>query len=283
VGGVNRSPTFVLTTVKDDFTQTCEYEATTCKDDNETTPPDEENGGDEDGNDDDSENPNNNGTCEDCFDSEIVKVSSDGSCRTFEVKVSTDGSCRHDLSHWTIAIPCGSVKNYTNSNGWKMEIGKDPTTGLNGLKVDDIGGFGGSAEFFTVRFTICYEGYECKEELNGWNPVVAYKAGQCVDQDELSLSDDGYQEGDFNDQPVCKVYPNPFRDKMCFEWKAERDEDACLELFDTQGHHIKDLYRGKVKKDENYRVECNDLQGSIYIYRFKSGSKTTHGKICKTR
>ena len=295
-GGVNSSAAFTLTITKDGCTQTCEYELAACRDESDTTPPTDP-GGDDDGDDDggddgdgdddgdndggDGDDDDNNASCEDCFESQIAKVSTDGSCRTYEVKVSTDGTCRHDLSHWTIAMPCGTVSNYTNSENWKMEFGQDPTTGVYGLKVDGISGFGGTNDHFTVRFTICYDNYECKEKLNDWNPVVAYKAGQCVAHDTLGVDDDHYD--DENDEPVCKTYPNPFREKVCFEWKADRDEDACIEIFDTQGHHVKDVFRGRVNKGEHYKVECADLDGSMYIYRFRSGKKTTQGKICKSR
>ncbi len=212
----------------------------------------------------------------------MVNVTVDGSCYTYEVKVLTNGECRHDLSHWSIAIPCGTVTNYVNSENWKMEVGKDPTTGITGLKVDDINNFGNTSDYFTVEFTICYENYECKDKLKNWDPVVAYKAGQCIAYDTLDSSDTHYEDDD-NETPVCKAYPNPYRDKLCFEWKADRDEDACLEIYDSQGHHVKDLFRGRVYKGENYKVECTDLDGAFYIYRFRSGNKKSQGKICKAR
>jgi hypothetical protein len=164
-----------------------------------------------------------------------------------------------------------------------MEFGKDPTTGIYGLKVDGINTFGSSEDYFTVRFTICFDSYECRDELKEWNPVVGYKAGQCIAYDTLNPEDDHYDNEDDSDSPVCKAYPNPYRDKLSFEWKAERDEEASLEIFDLHGHRVKDLFRGKVYQGEHYKVECNDLDGAFYIYRFRSGNKTSQGKICRAR
>jgi SprB repeat/Secretion system C-terminal sorting domain len=278
-GGVNSSAKFTLTIVKDGCTQTCEYEATTCKDGSDPTDPND-NPGDNPGDDSGGDNPDGDESCSECFNSEIVTVEVDGSCRTYEVKISTDGACRHDLSHWTIAIPCGSVENYSNSENWKMEYGKDPTTGIYGLKVDDISYFGKSNDYFTVRFTVCTDSYDCKDKLEDWSPTVAYKAGQCVAYETLDLKD---EYSDDPEAPVCKAYPNPFVDKLTFEWTAKRDDDVCLDILDAQGNHVKSLYSGKVYRGEKYKVDCSSLTSSFYIYRFCSRKKTTYGKICKTR
>src|SRR5690606_7922823 len=67
-------------------------------------------------------------TCEECFETIATLISTSGNCRTYEMTVSTNGLCRHELSHWTLAIPCGKISNVSNSRGWKIEYGKDPTT-----------------------------------------------------------------------------------------------------------------------------------------------------------
>lgn len=107
-------------------------------------------------------------------------------CIEYEIKVSYDGTKSFGLSHYSIAIPCGEVKDVSNSENWKMVFGKDKTTGVYGLKVDDIGGFGeGGADSFTIKFTWCSSS-SCTKELG----VVSYKFGQCVSYDTLSHEDD---------------------------------------------------------------------------------------------
>ncbi|MEX1239211.1 MAG: SprB repeat-containing protein, partial [Cyclobacteriaceae bacterium] len=173
-GGEYSSATFSLTIVKEGCTETCTYTVSACSAQNNG-------GGSDPGSEDPGEDPGNgeggDQTCEECFNTIVKVIDEAGTCRTYEMEVNTNGLCRHDLSHWTLAIPCGTVSNYSNSRGWKMEFGKDPTTGLYGLKVDDINGFGKEGESFTVRFTVC-KANDC--ELSGWDPTVAYKAGLCV-------------------------------------------------------------------------------------------------------
>jgi hypothetical protein len=264
-GGDNSSATFTLTLTKDGCSQSCSYTATTCESDStggeDPGGPGEPGNGDED--------------CDDCFDSSKEIISTDGSCTTYKLTVSTNGNCRHDLSHWVVAIPCGEVKNYSNSEGWKMIVGKDPTTGLYGLKVDDIDGFGKYEDSFTVTFTICSDKSSCREELEHWNPLVSYKAGQCVAYDKI---DDESDEPD----PVCS-YPNPFRDDIKFRWTCREDDYVDLRIVDKWGKDVKHVFRGEVIKGKTYVFECSgsELQEDLYIYKLTSRKKTTYGKLMK--
>ena len=139
------------------------------------------------------------------YSTEVVKARQiSETCVEYEIKVSYDGSRAFGLSHYSIGIPCGTIKNVWNSENWKNVFGKDPTTGVYGLKIDNISGFGGDrAESFTVKFTWCSDN-SCNKELG----VVAYKAGQCVDYDKINNqspqppqppSDTDEQEGKCND------------------------------------------------------------------------------------
>jgi hypothetical protein len=116
------------------------------------------------------------------FSSEVVsKKQISETCTEYKIKVSYDGTKSFGLSHYSIGIPCGDIKNVWNSENWKQVVGKDPTTGVNGLKIDNISGFGGrGADSFFVKFTVCSNN-SCSRELG----VVAYKAGQCVDYDTI--------------------------------------------------------------------------------------------------
>lgn len=267
-GGENSSATFTLTITKDGCAQTCLYTMAACKSDSsggedpgEPNEPGEPGTGDED--------------CEDCFDSSKEILSSDGSCTTYKVTVNTNGNCKHELSHWVIGIPCGEVKNYSNSENWKMVVGKDPKTGLYGLKVDDIDGFGKYEDSFTVTFTICADMSSCKDLLKDWEPLVAYKAGQCIAYDKM---EDDAEDPD----PVCS-YPSPFRDDIKFRWKCKEDDFVDLCIVDKWGKDIRRVFRGEVRKGKTYVFECSaaDLREDMYIYKFKSKKKTVYGKLMK--
>src|SRR5690606_15526774 len=105
---------------------------------------------------------------------------------------------RYDLSHYTVEVPCGEIKNLSNSENWKQVFGKDPKTGLTGFKVDDIPGFGKSSKkSFTVTFTHC-AGENCLNQLDCWQPKVAYKAGTCIDYQTVTNSC-------ANDEPQLKA------------------------------------------------------------------------------
>ena len=122
----------------------------------------------------------------DSYSSEVVKTEQiSETCIKYAIKVSYDGTRCFGLSHYSIGIPCGEIKDASNSENWKMVFGKDKTTGVYGLKVDNINGFGdGKADSFTVTFTWCSSS-SCEKELG----VVAYKFGQCVSYDTLSHND----------------------------------------------------------------------------------------------
>ncbi len=131
------------------------------------------------------------GDCEaNCYRSEIVNITDSGEgCSTYEVRIFTEGSCAHALSHYTVEVPeCADITNVSNSQGWKQEIGKDPTSGLKGFKIDDIEGFGDdddSLESFTVTFTVCNLS-SC--DVSCWAPRVAYKASTCIYIEETEIS-----------------------------------------------------------------------------------------------
>lgn len=130
----------------------------------------------------------------DSYSSEVLKEEKiSETCTAYEIKVSYDGTKTQGLSHYSIALPCGEVKNISNSENWKMVFGKDKTTGVYGLKVDDIHGFGErGADSFTLKFTWCSSS-SCTKELG----IVAYKFGRCVSYDTLSRDEDP------DPTPVC--------------------------------------------------------------------------------
>lgn len=269
-GGENSSATFTLTLVKDGCTKTCTYTVSSC------TPYDdgagEDSGGEEPGGEDpEGGTDGGNQSCAECFDSVVKTIEDSGECHTYEMEVSTNGLCRYDLSHWTVAIPCGSVSNYSNSEGWKMSVGKDPTTGLHGLKVDDISDFGKKAEVFTVTFTVCTTS-AC--DLSSWEPLVAYKAGLCV-ASETTVASDMINEG------AVSVYPNPFNETIHVEWTANK-AFANLEIIDQYGNIVSSHNTVSVEGNQYAStLETAHLPRGMYYYRLTADGKTHHGKISK--
>ena len=55
------------------------------------------------------------GTAE-CFYTEVVKAElKDNGCIDYQLKVSYNGDCARALSHYTVAVSCGTISNVSNS------------------------------------------------------------------------------------------------------------------------------------------------------------------------
>jgi hypothetical protein len=124
-----------------------------------------------------------------CFTTEVIKAEKiSESCTRYEWRVSFDGTCSHALSHFTAEIPSThKLSELSNSEKWKQEIGKDPTSGLTGFKIDDIPEFGKtSLKSFTIKFKLCLNN-GCNPPPDCWKPRIAYKAATCVDIDTLNI------------------------------------------------------------------------------------------------
>ncbi len=253
-GSSTTSAVFTLTITKNGCTQSCTYTASACTG----------TGG----------GGSNDESCNDCFSSVITQTSGESGCATYTVNVSTDGNCRYDLSHFVIAIPCGDISGYSNTAGCPLVLGKDPTTGLTGLKVDNVNNFGSERDSFTLTFTVCGSG-DCIKQLENWNPVVAYKAGQCIAYDTLTVG---------HGLSTC-VYPNPFQGSVNFEVTCDRDDDVTIEVCDQFGRKVTESIETPVVRGEKktITVQCDGLKESMYVYRIRSKDKTTTGKLMKTR
>ena len=153
-----------------------------------------------------------------------------------------------------------------------MEYGKDPTTGLFGLKVDEINDFGKEVESFIVRFTVC-ESSDC--DLAAWDPRVAYKAGVCVGIQNTEIVAATSAGG------RVSVYPNPFNETINFEWTATQD-NVNLKIIDQYGNTISTLTEPSVKSDGySITLESSGLPRGMYYFRLTVDGTTFSGKISK--
>jgi hypothetical protein len=166
-----------------------------------------------------------------CFDTKIVDIKENGSCSTITLEVSSDTDCRYALSHFSVAVPCGSVSKVTNSRGWAVAIGTDPTTGISGFKIDDIKGFGedGKAGTFKVTYTVCKDN-TCDASNQYCEPMVAYKAGQCVTYDVAG------QGTATAETTVINAYPNPIgNEDMTVTLSNLKGKDVVISIRDMSG------------------------------------------------
>ncbi len=150
-----------------------------------------------------------------CFSTDLISASTSGSCTTYTLKVNAGSDCRYDLSHFEVAVPCGKVSSMNNSRGWPMSVGLDPTTGVYGIKVDNIQGFGNN-ESFTITYSLCNTN-SCTDSPALCGQMVAYKAGQCVYYGKATppatgtppVSENPSYDGVLGPGMSLNLYPNP--------------------------------------------------------------------------
>jgi hypothetical protein len=154
--------------------------------------------------------PKFNDCGEGCFTTNIVEAETSGSCTTYTLKVNGGGNCRYGLSHYEVAIACGRVSNMSNSGGWPMSVGLDPTSGVYGIKVDNIDGIKNN-DSFTVTYTVCSTDACDAAEGDLCGQWVAYKAGTCVyyGQANPALPATGGGPIAIGAAPELIVFPNP--------------------------------------------------------------------------
>jgi hypothetical protein len=81
------------------------------------------------------------------------------------------------------------------------------------------------------------------------------------------------------------VYPNPFREKMKFDWTATKNDKVRLEIFDGRGHRVGVVYEGPVTAGKHYSFDWSamGLKDSVYYYRYTSSKGVDHGKLIRKR
>ncbi|MGB5927753.1 MAG: T9SS type A sorting domain-containing protein, partial [Cyclobacteriaceae bacterium] len=242
-------------------------------------------GSDSDGDGSGSDGGNNNDkSCTDCFDSDVTEVQENDNCTTYTITVSQETDCRYDLSHYTVSIPsCASVSGMSNSEGWPMSIGTDPTTGVFGIKVDEVKGFGSRVgDSFTVTYTLCADSESCFENTECYTPMAAYKAGTCVMDESLtevcrSLSNTSFAGIEM------EAYPNPMNGEGNINFTSSRSSDVKVELFRLTGNKVATLFEGNVAAGEKVNLSVSvaelGLEEETYIYRITSNHEVATGRI----
>jgi hypothetical protein len=76
------------------------------------------------------------------------------------------------------------------------------------------------------------------------------------------------------------AYPNPFTDRVNFEWTAQEDDFVRVEILDLLGRSTSVPFSGPVQKGNSY--QCDWMPSGtdrIYIYKFHSSKKVEQGKL----
>jgi hypothetical protein len=78
-----------------------------------------------------------------------------------------------------------------------------------------------------------------------------------------------------------KVYPNPFSDKLRFEFVSPEPVNARIDLYDMTGRLVKNIFEQPIEDGVNYEAEFkadSEISG-IYFYRVIMGNNITNGKV----
>jgi hypothetical protein len=229
----------------------------------EDNPDEEGSDTDEDGN----SNPTAGETaCGDPYNIEFT-LSETRDCLKYTANITYSGEKSFGLSHAVISASCGDINGIYTDNG-DFESGQDPTTGIDGLKIDGIGGFGEGAEEEQLSFEFDLCNTDC-EYSGAVSFVVAYKFGQCIDYDTVTV-----------DLPQSRVsataYPNPAAGKINFDYKIPANESVQVELYNKYGLRV---INKTFRAGEQLQLDIYNLPNDMYTYRIISKKDIVNGKI----
>jgi hypothetical protein len=78
-----------------------------------------------------------------------------------------------------------------------------------------------------------------------------------------------------------KVYPNPFSDRLRFEFVSPVSVNARIDLYDMTGRMVKTIFEQQIEGGTMYNAEFRPeaIISGMYIYRMKMGDTTYNGKV----
>ena len=83
------------------------------------------------------------------------------------------------------------------------------------------------------------------------------------------------------ESPTLTVYPNPFSDRLRFEFASPETVDARIDLYDMNGRLVKTVFDGTIEGNVTNQADFIPQQQvtSTYIYRCTIGNETFTGKV----
>jgi hypothetical protein len=112
--------------------------------------------------------------------------------------------------------------------------------------------------------------------VNCSSPVAAVETGSMGKGKSKEATITGLFE-----EAGLKVYPNPFSNRVTFEFVSARNTSARLEIFDMLGQRITTLMDHPVEKDVLNSVEFRpeNLAPGVVLYRLTLGEDVINGKL----
>jgi len=78
-----------------------------------------------------------------------------------------------------------------------------------------------------------------------------------------------------------KVYPNPFSDRLRFEFVSPGSVNVRIDLYDMTGRMVKTVFEQPIESDVSYEAEFKPetIISGMYIYRMVMGEAVYNGKV----
>ena len=82
-----------------------------------------------------------------------------------------------------------------------------------------------------------------------------------------------------------KAYPNPFTDRVMFEFVPAADAQARIDMYDLTGRLVKTVFDQQVEAGVQYQAAFKPVTevGGTYIYRMVLGNSVQTGKVVYTK
>jgi hypothetical protein len=119
---------------------------------------------------------------------------------------------------------------------------------------------------------------------NNWNGTTSLE--QPITQGEVVVCSTSSKSAQvitpvYTDNSNFMVYPNPFSDKLRFEFIAPADAQARIDLFDMTGRMVQTVFDNKVKAGVEYNAEFKPVTNvsGMYFYRATIGQQVFNGKV----
>ncbi|MCK3683234.1 PKD domain-containing protein [Maribellus sp. YY47] len=83
------------------------------------------------------------------------------------------------------------------------------------------------------------------------------------------------------DKPELTVYPNPFSDKLNFEFVSPLDTHVRIDLYDLTGRLIQTVFNNQVEAEIKYTTDFipGNTVTNMYVYRMTMGETVFNGKV----
>ena len=84
-------------------------------------------------------------------------------------------------------------------------------------------------------------------------------------------------------EPGINIYPNPFTDKLYFEFSREMDEKCLIEVFDVTGRKLDVVFDRMIEAGQQYKVEyaADKVATDMLFYRIQFNNEVITGKVVK--